>query len=89
MDFEVLADSTVPPLDLDTLRLRDPACKPAFKSSLNDRVWFHVPLSGCGTRYWVSMFPGLMGRLHAVGIPSLMLLLLLSLMERRSLMRMR
>ncbi|XP_040431207.1 zona pellucida sperm-binding protein 2 [Cygnus olor] len=53
MDFEVLADSTVPPLDLDTLRLRDPACKPAFKSSLNDRVWFHVPLSGCGTRYWL------------------------------------
>uniref|UniRef100_A0A8B9DSW2 Zona pellucida glycoprotein 2 n=1 Tax=Anser cygnoides TaxID=8845 RepID=A0A8B9DSW2_ANSCY len=52
MDFEVLADSTVPPLDLDTLRLRDPACK-SFKSSLNDRVWFHVPLSGCGTRYWL------------------------------------
>ncbi|NXG34828.1 ZP2 protein, partial [Dromaius novaehollandiae] len=52
MDFEVLADSTRPPLNLDTLRLRDPACKPAFKSSLNDRVWFHVPLSGCGTRYW-------------------------------------
>lgn len=62
MDFQVLADSTVPPLDLDTLKLRDPACKPAFKSSLNDRVWFHVPLSGCGTRYWVSMFPGLMGK---------------------------
>ncbi|XP_062444220.1 zona pellucida sperm-binding protein 2 [Rhea pennata] len=52
MDFEVLADSTKPPLNLDTLRLRDPACKPAFKSSLNDRVWFHVPLNGCGTRYW-------------------------------------
>ncbi|XP_061222756.1 zona pellucida sperm-binding protein 2 [Neopsephotus bourkii] len=53
MDFEVLADSTMPLLDLDTLRLRDPACRPAFKSSLNDRVWFHVPLKGCGTRYWV------------------------------------
>uniref|UniRef100_A0A672TTI6 Zona pellucida glycoprotein 2 n=1 Tax=Strigops habroptila TaxID=2489341 RepID=A0A672TTI6_STRHB len=53
MDFEVLADSTTPLLDLDTLRLRDPACRPAFKSSLNDRVWFHVPLNGCGTRYWV------------------------------------
>ncbi|XP_025939090.1 zona pellucida sperm-binding protein 2 [Apteryx rowi] len=52
MDFEVLAESTRPPLNLDTLRLRDPACKPAFKSPLNDRVWFHVPLSGCGTRYW-------------------------------------
>ncbi|KFQ44450.1 Zona pellucida sperm-binding protein 2, partial [Nestor notabilis] len=53
MDFEVLAASTTPLLDLDTLRLRDPACRPAFKSSLNDRVWFHVPLNGCGTRYWV------------------------------------
>ncbi|NXF02997.1 ZP2 protein, partial [Smithornis capensis] len=52
MDFEVLADSTTPLLDLDTLRLRDPTCRPAFKSSLNDRVWFHVPLNGCGTRYW-------------------------------------
>ncbi|XP_010001612.1 PREDICTED: zona pellucida sperm-binding protein 2 [Chaetura pelagica] len=52
MDFEVLADSTTPLLDLDTLRLRDPLCRPAFKSSLNDRVWFHVPLNGCGTRYW-------------------------------------
>ncbi|NXX05444.1 ZP2 protein, partial [Larus smithsonianus] len=52
MDFEILADSTTPPIDLDALRLRDPACQPAFKSSLNDRVWFHVPLNGCGTRYW-------------------------------------
>ncbi|NXX80341.1 ZP2 protein, partial [Urocolius indicus] len=52
MDFEVLADSTIPPIDLNTLRLRDAACRPAFKSSLNDRVWFHVPLNGCGTRYW-------------------------------------
>ncbi|KFO87146.1 Zona pellucida sperm-binding protein 2, partial [Buceros rhinoceros silvestris] len=52
MDFEILADSTTPLLDLDTLRLRDPACRPAFKSSLKDRVWFHVPLNGCGTRYW-------------------------------------
>ncbi|NXU72994.1 ZP2 protein, partial [Oreotrochilus melanogaster] len=52
MDFEILADSTRPLLDLDTLRLRDPSCRPAFKSSLNDRVWFHVPLNGCGTMYW-------------------------------------
>ncbi|XP_050173278.1 zona pellucida sperm-binding protein 2 [Myiozetetes cayanensis] len=52
MDFEILADSTTPLLDLETLRLRDPACRPAFKSPLNDRVWFHVPLNGCGTRYW-------------------------------------
>ncbi|NXT57481.1 ZP2 protein, partial [Pluvianellus socialis] len=52
MDFEILADSTTPPLDLDALRLRDPVCRPAFKSSLNDRVWFHVPLNRCGTRYW-------------------------------------
>ncbi|NXP02821.1 ZP2 protein, partial [Thinocorus orbignyianus] len=52
MDFEILADSTTPPLDLDALRLRDPACRPVFKSSLDDRAWFHVPLNGCGTRYW-------------------------------------
>ncbi|XP_053937014.1 zona pellucida sperm-binding protein 2 isoform X2 [Cuculus canorus] len=52
MDFEILADATTPPLDLDTLRLRDPVCQPAFKSPLSDRVWFHVPLNGCGTRYW-------------------------------------
>ncbi|XP_068003499.1 zona pellucida sperm-binding protein 2 [Melanerpes formicivorus] len=52
MDFEILADSTTPLLDLDTLKLRDPTCRPAFKSALNDRVWFHVPLNGCGTRYW-------------------------------------
>lgn len=55
MDFEVLAGSTTPPLVLDTLRLRDPTCKPASRSPLNDRAWFHVPLSGCGTRYWVSV----------------------------------
>ncbi|NXU51137.1 ZP2 protein, partial [Turnix velox] len=53
MDFEILADSTTPPLDLDALRLRDPACRPAFRSSLNDRVRFHVPLNACGTRYWL------------------------------------
>uniref|UniRef100_G1NDD1 Zona pellucida glycoprotein 2 n=1 Tax=Meleagris gallopavo TaxID=9103 RepID=G1NDD1_MELGA len=52
MDFEVLAGSTTPPLALDTLRLRDPMCEPASRSPLNDRAWFHVPLSGCGTRYW-------------------------------------
>lgn len=67
MDFEVLADSTTPLLDLDTLRLRDPACRPAFKSSLKDRVWFHVPLNGCGTRYWVSVRPGLVGRALCAG----------------------
>ncbi|XP_072205058.1 zona pellucida sperm-binding protein 2 [Excalfactoria chinensis] len=53
MDFEVLAGRTTPPLALDTLRLRDPTCKPASRSPSNDRAWFHVPLSGCGTRYWL------------------------------------
>ncbi|NXY06945.1 ZP2 protein, partial [Pteruthius melanotis] len=52
MDFEVLAESTTPLLDLDTLRLRDPTCRPAYKSPLNDRVRFRVPLNGCGTRHW-------------------------------------
>lgn len=61
MDFEILAESTTPLLDLDTLRLRDPACRPAYKSPLNDRVRFHVPLNGCGTRHWVRVWPGLVG----------------------------
>ncbi|NXD29333.1 ZP2 protein, partial [Spelaeornis formosus] len=61
MDFEILAESTTPLLDLDTLRLRDPLCRPAYKSPLNDRVWFHVPLNACGTRHWVSMWLGLVG----------------------------
>ncbi|NWS89705.1 ZP2 protein, partial [Toxostoma redivivum] len=52
MDFEILAESTTPLLDLDTLRLRDPVCRPAYKSPLNDRVRFRVPLNGCGTRHW-------------------------------------
>ncbi|NXY54949.1 ZP2 protein, partial [Callaeas wilsoni] len=52
MDFEILAESTTPLLDLDTLRLRDPVCRPAYRSPLNDRVRFHVPLNGCGTRHW-------------------------------------
>uniref|UniRef100_A0A8C5IUT0 Zona pellucida glycoprotein 2 n=1 Tax=Junco hyemalis TaxID=40217 RepID=A0A8C5IUT0_JUNHY len=55
MDFEILAESTTPLLDLDTLRLRDPACRPAYRSPLNDRVRFHVPLNGCGTRFIMRM----------------------------------
>uniref|UniRef100_A0A8C4VVE8 Zona pellucida sperm-binding protein 2 n=1 Tax=Gopherus evgoodei TaxID=1825980 RepID=A0A8C4VVE8_9SAUR len=50
MDFEVLSERTKPALDLDTVRLRDPTCKPVFKSPSNDMVRFHVPLNKCGTR---------------------------------------
>uniref|UniRef100_A0A674JEV2 Zona pellucida sperm-binding protein 2 n=1 Tax=Terrapene triunguis TaxID=2587831 RepID=A0A674JEV2_9SAUR len=50
MDFEVLSDRTKPALDLNTIRLRDPTCKPVFKSPSNDMVRFHVPLNMCGTR---------------------------------------
>uniref|UniRef100_A0A8C4VVS0 Zona pellucida sperm-binding protein 2 n=1 Tax=Gopherus evgoodei TaxID=1825980 RepID=A0A8C4VVS0_9SAUR len=50
MDFEVLSERTKPALDLDTVRLRDPTCKPVFKSPSNDMVQFHVPLNKCGTR---------------------------------------
>ncbi|CAM2099719.1 unnamed protein product [Caretta caretta] len=50
MDFEVQSDRTKPALDLDTIRLRDPTCKPVFKSPSNDMVRFHVPLNKCGTR---------------------------------------
>ncbi|EMP31513.1 Zona pellucida sperm-binding protein 2 [Chelonia mydas] len=45
MDFEVQSDRTKPALDLDTIRLRDPTCKPVFKSPSNDMVRFHVPLN--------------------------------------------
>ncbi|XP_074867208.1 zona pellucida sperm-binding protein 2-like [Carettochelys insculpta] len=51
MDFEVHSDMTKPALDLDSIKLRDPACKPAFKSSSEDLVRFHVPLNSCGTRH--------------------------------------
>ncbi|NWY91594.1 ZP2 protein, partial [Loxia curvirostra] len=67
MDFEILAESTTPLLDLDTLRLRDPVCRPAYRSPLNDRVRFHVPLNGCGTRHWVSVWPGLVGWDSGIG----------------------
>ncbi|XP_015743009.1 zona pellucida sperm-binding protein 2 isoform X2 [Python bivittatus] len=50
MDFEIASSSTKPDLNLDTLRLRDPTCGPIFRSPLNDRVRFRVPLNGCGTR---------------------------------------
>lgn len=82
MDFEVLAGSTTPPLALDTLRLRDPMCKPAFRSPSNDRAWFHVPLRRCGTRYWVSSHCW-QGGASWGECPQLMLLSLLSLKERR------
>lgn len=55
MDFEVQSDRTKPALDLDTIRLRDPTCKPVFKSLSNDMVRFHVPLNRCGTRQRVSV----------------------------------
>ncbi|XP_062999549.1 zona pellucida sperm-binding protein 2 [Elgaria multicarinata webbii] len=50
MDFEILSSSTKPMLNLATLQLKDPACKPVFQSPSNDAVRFRVPLNGCGTR---------------------------------------
>ncbi|XP_077172913.1 zona pellucida sperm-binding protein 2 isoform X2 [Paroedura picta] len=50
MDFEVSGSSTRPALNLATVQLRDPACKPVSRSPSGDTVQFHVPLSGCGTR---------------------------------------
>uniref|UniRef100_A0ACB8FLM1 Uncharacterized protein n=1 Tax=Sphaerodactylus townsendi TaxID=933632 RepID=A0ACB8FLM1_9SAUR len=50
MAFEISSSSTKPALNMDTLRLKDPACKPVGRSASGDAVQFHVPLNGCGTR---------------------------------------
>ncbi|KAL8175476.1 UNVERIFIED_CONTAM: hypothetical protein K2H54_026055, partial [Gekko kuhli] len=50
MDFEVSGSSTKPALDLDTVQLKDPTCKPVFRSPSGGTVQFHVPLNACGTR---------------------------------------
>ncbi|XP_060117021.1 zona pellucida sperm-binding protein 2 [Heteronotia binoei] len=50
MDFEISSSSTKPALNLDTVQLKDPTCRPLFRSPSGDTVQFHVPLNGCGTR---------------------------------------
>ncbi|MGH0118803.1 UNVERIFIED_CONTAM: hypothetical protein FKN15_062265 [Acipenser sinensis] len=47
MDFEVSSNDTLPPLDLGTVQLRDPTCRPSVSSK--DSLLFHVPLASCGT----------------------------------------
>ncbi|XP_066545251.1 zona pellucida sperm-binding protein 2 [Amia ocellicauda] len=47
MTFEVLSTLTVPPLNLSTVRLRDPSCKPTIASSYS--LAYNIPLFGCGT----------------------------------------
>ncbi|KAK1162842.1 zona pellucida sperm-binding protein 2-like [Acipenser oxyrinchus oxyrinchus] len=47
MDFEVRSNDTLPPLDLGTVQLRDPTCRPSVSSK--DSLLFHVPLASCGT----------------------------------------
>ncbi|XP_061455239.1 zona pellucida sperm-binding protein 2 isoform X2 [Rhineura floridana] len=49
MAFEIANNSTKPSLNLDSLKLKDPACKPVFRSPSNDVVRFYIPLNGCGT----------------------------------------
>uniref|UniRef100_A0A6J0U3C0 Zona pellucida sperm-binding protein 2 n=1 Tax=Pogona vitticeps TaxID=103695 RepID=A0A6J0U3C0_9SAUR len=49
MDFDVFSSSTKPALNLDTLKLKDPTCKPVVRSPSNDVVRFRVPLNKCGT----------------------------------------
>ncbi|RXM99963.1 Zona pellucida sperm-binding protein 2 [Acipenser ruthenus] len=47
MDFEVSSNDTLPPLDLGTVQLRDPTCRPSVSSK--DSLLFHIPLASCGT----------------------------------------
>lgn len=49
MDFEVLAGSTVPDLDLRTVTVRDGSCQPSARS--NEKLDFHIPLNACGTTF--------------------------------------
>ncbi|XP_042293779.1 zona pellucida sperm-binding protein 2 [Sceloporus undulatus] len=50
MEFDILSNSTKPALNLDTLKLKDPACGPVFRSPSSNIVQFRVPLNGCGTK---------------------------------------
>ncbi|KAH0631921.1 hypothetical protein JD844_019824 [Phrynosoma platyrhinos] len=50
MEFDILSNSTKPALNLDTLKLKDPACGPVFRSFSSNMVRFRVPLNGCGTK---------------------------------------
>ncbi|XP_066545270.1 zona pellucida sperm-binding protein 2 isoform X2 [Amia ocellicauda] len=47
MTVEVQSNITVPPLDLSTVRLRDPSCNPTTVSETS--LLYNIPLSGCGT----------------------------------------
>ncbi|XP_069089439.1 zona pellucida sperm-binding protein 2-like [Pleurodeles waltl] len=49
MDFEVLAGSTVPDLDLRTVKIRDGSCQPTARSK--EKLDFHIPLYACGTTF--------------------------------------
>ncbi|XP_077131100.1 zona pellucida sperm-binding protein 2 [Ranitomeya variabilis] len=47
MQIEVFASNTRPSLDLNTVTLRDPTCRPQDRT--NSRIFFKFPLSSCGT----------------------------------------